>query len=177
MESAVSKVNPGSGGLTFLPYLNGERTPNLPNGKGVIHGLTTDNMRPDYLIRSAMEGATMGLAYGMNRFNEMGVNPTEIRVTGGGSKSPVWRQISADIFNASVVPLATSEGASLGAAIQAIHCLQESEDNNYESLCEKFVKVDDSSRCEPIAGNVSIYEELIDRHARLTRDLNESDHI
>ena len=177
MESAVSKVNPGSGGLTFLPYLNGERTPNLPNGKGVIHGLTTDNMRPDYLIRSAMEGATMGLAYGMNRFNEMGVNPTEIRVTGGGSKSPEWRQISADIFNASVVPLATSEGASLGAAIQAIHCLQESEDNNYESLCEKFVKVDNASRCEPNAENVSIYKELIDRQARLTRDLNESDHI
>ena len=177
MESAVSKVNPGSGGLTFLPYLNGERTPNLPNGKGVIHGLTTDNMRPDYLIRSAMEGATMGLAYGMNRFNEMGVNPTEIRVTGGGSKSPVWRQISADIFNASVVPLVTSEGASLGAAIQAIHCLQESEENNYESLCEKFVKVDNASRCEPNAENVSIYEELIDRQARLTRDLNESDHI
>ena len=177
MESAVSKVNPGSGGLTFLPYLNGERTPNLPNGKGVIHGLTTDNMRPDYLIRSAMEGATMGLAYGMNRFNEMGVNPTEIRVTGGGSKSPVWRQISADIFNASVVPLVTSEGASLGAAIQAIHCLQESKENNYESLCEKFVKVDNASRCEPNAENVSIYEELIDRQARLTRDLNESDHI
>ena len=177
MESAVSKVNPGSGGLTFLPYLNGERSPNLPNGKGVIHGLTTDNMRPDYLIRSAMEGATMGLAYGMNRFNEMGVNPTEIRVTGGGSKSPVWRQISADIFNASVVPLVTSEGASLGAAIQAIHCLQESEENNYESLCEKFVKVDNASRCEPNAENVSIYEELIDRQARLTRDLNESDHI
>jgi len=177
MESAVSKVNPGSGGLTFLPYLNGERTPNLPNGKGVIHGLTTDNMRPDYLIRSAMEGATMGLAYGMNRFNEMGVNPTEIRVTGGGSKSPVWRQISADIFNASVVPLVTSEGASLGAAIQAIHCLQESEENNYESLCEKFVMVDNASRCEPNAENVSIYEELIDRQARLTRDLNESDHI
>ena len=177
MESAVSKVNPGSGGLTFLPYLNGERTPNLPNGKGVIHGLTTDNMRPDYLIRSAMEGATMGLAYGMNRFNEMGVNPTEIRVTGGGSKSPVWRQISADIFNASVVPLVTSEGASLGAAIQAIHCLQESEENNYESLCEKFVKVDNASRCEPNAENVSIYKELIDRQARLTRDLNESDHI
>tara|TARA_B100000902_G_scaffold168198_1_gene162942 strand:- start:3789 stop:5282 length:1494 start_codon:yes stop_codon:yes gene_type:complete len=177
MESAVSKVNPGSGGLTFLPYLNGERTPNLPNGKGVIHGLTTDNMRPDYLIRSAMEGATMGLAYGMNRFNEMGVNPTEIRVTGGGSKSPVWRQISADIFNASVVPLVTSEGASLGAAIQAIHCLQESEENNYESLCEKFVKVDNASRCEPNAENVSIYEELLDRQARLTRDLNESDHI
>ena len=177
MEGAVSRVDPGSGGLTFLPYLNGERTPNLPNGKGVIHGLTTDNMRPEYIIRSAMEGATMGLAYGMRKFNEMGVSPSEIRVTGGGSQSPAWRQISADVFNASVVPLATSEGASLGAAIQAMHCIQESEDDTYERLCERFVKVDDSSRCDPKSENVSIYEELIDRQARLTRDLNEADHI
>ena len=177
MEGAVSRVDPGSGGLTFLPYLNGERTPNLPNGKGVIHGLTTDNMRPEYIIRSAMEGATIGLAYGMRKFNEMGVSPSEIRVTGGGSQSPAWRQISADVFNASVVPLATSEGASLGAAIQAMHCIQESEDDTYERLCERFVKVDDSSRCDPKSENVSIYEELIDRQARLTRDLNEADHI
>jgi xylulokinase len=177
MEGAVSRVDPGSGGLTFLPYLNGERTPNLPNGKGVIHGLNTDNMRPEYIIRSAMEGATMGLAYGMRKFNEMGVSPSEIRVTGGGSQSPAWRQISADVFNASVVPLVTSEGASLGAAIQAIHCIQETEDDTYESLCERFVKVDDSSRCDPKSENVSIYEELIDRQTRLTRDLNEADHI
>ena len=113
----------------------------------------------------------------MRKFNEMGVSPSEIRVTGGGSQSQSWRQISADVFNASVVPLATSEGASLGAAIQAMHCVSESEDNNYESLCERFVKIDDAGRCDPKSENVSIYEELIDRQTRLTRDLNEADHI
>ena len=76
-----------------------------------------------------------------------------------------------------MVPLATSEGASLGAAIQAMHCISESEDNNYESLCERFVKIDDAGRCDPKSENVSIYEELIDRQTSLTRDLNEADHI
>ena len=119
LEDSVNQVQPGADGLSFLPYLNGERTPNLPNGKGVIHGLTCDNMEPAKLARSAMEGATMGLAYGLNKFSEMGINPSEIRATGGGSKSLIWRQIAADVFNTPVVPLATSEGASLGAAIQA----------------------------------------------------------
>ena len=59
-------------------------------------------MDPAKLARSAMEGATMGLAYGLNKFSEMGVNPSEIRATGGGSKSLIWRQIAADVFNTQV---------------------------------------------------------------------------
>jgi xylulokinase len=177
LEGAVTRVQPGAGGLSFLPYLNGERTPNLPNGKGVIHGLTCDNMDPAKLARSAMEGATMGLAYGLNKFSEMGVNPSEIRATGGGSKSLIWRQIAADVFNTPVVPLATSEGASLGAAIQAMHCCMYSGVNNYEDLCSKFVKLDESNRCDPIQENVSIYKELLDKQIRLTRDLSDAGHL
>ena len=177
LEDAVTRVQPGADGLSFLPYLNGERTPNLPNGKGVIHGLTCDNMDPAKLARSAMEGATMGLAYGLNKFSEMGVNPSEIRATGGGSKSLIWRQIAADVFNTPVVPLATSEGASLGAAIQAMHCCMYSGVNNYEDLCSKFVKLDESNRCDPIQENVTIYKELLDKQIRLTRDLSDAGHL
>ena len=177
LEGAVTRVQPGAGGLSFLPYLNGERTPNLPNGKGVIHGLTCDNMDPAKLARSAMEGATMGLAYGLNKFSEMGVNPSEIRATGGGSKSLIWRQIAADVFNTPVVPLATSEGASLGAAIQAMHCCMYSGVNNYVDLCSKFVKLDESNRCDPIQENVTIYKELLDKQIRLTRDLSDAGHL
>lgn len=177
LEDSVNQVQPGADGLSFLPYLNGERTPNLPNGKGVIHGLTCDNMEPAKLARSAMEGATMGLAYGLNKFSEMGINPSEIRATGGGSKSLIWRQIAADVFNTPVVPLATSEGASLGAAIQAMHCCMNSGVNNYEDLCSKFVKLDESNRCDPIKENVSIYKELLDKQIKLTRDLSDSGHL
>ncbi len=67
----------------------------------------TENMAPAYIARAAMEGATLGLAYGLNRFRELGIEPTEIRLTGGGSKSAVWRQICADIFGVPTVCLQT----------------------------------------------------------------------
>jgi xylulokinase len=117
----VKSAPVGADGVMFLPYLNGERTPNLPNGTGVIHGLRPTNMAPVNIARAAVEGATLGLAYGLKRFRDLGMNPTEIRLTGGGSKSAVWRQIAADCFNAEVVTLNTSEGAALGGAIQAAY--------------------------------------------------------
>ena len=94
LEELVSSAEPGAGGLCFLPYLNGERTPNLPSGTGILHGMRTDNLTPENVARSAMEGATLGLAYGLNRFRKMGMEPSEIRLTGGGSNSAQWRQIA-----------------------------------------------------------------------------------
>ena len=120
LDEAVGSVAPGADGLLFLPYLQGERTPNLPNGSGVFHGFNTRNMTPAHIARATMEGVTLGLAYGLHRLRTLGVSPTEIRLTGGGSKSPVWRQICADVFGCRVVTLVESEGAALGAAIQAL---------------------------------------------------------
>ena len=120
LEEAIRSVPPGADGLLFLPYLQGERTPNLPRGTGVFHGLTTRTMTPAHLARATMEGVTLGLAYGLHRMRTLGIVPTEIRLTGGGSKSAIWRQICADVFGCRVVTLAEAEGAALGAAIQAL---------------------------------------------------------
>ena len=120
LEEAIATVPPGADGLLFLPYLQGERTPNLPHGTGVFHGLTTRNMTPAHMARATMEGVTLGLAYGLHRMRTLGIAPTEIRLTGGGSKSAIWRQICANVFGCRVVTLAESEGAALGAAIQAL---------------------------------------------------------
>ena len=120
MEREIAAIPAGSEGLTFLPYLQGERTPNLPNGCGVLHGMTTSNMTPAHLARAAMEGVTLGMAYGLRRMESLGLKPTEIRLTGGGSRSAVWRQMLADIFGYPVVTMESSEGAALGAAIQAL---------------------------------------------------------
>ena len=120
LEEAIRSVPAGADGLLFLPYLQGERTPNLPGGTGVLHGMTTRNMTPAHLARATMEGVTLGLAYGLHRMRTLGIAPTEIRLTGGGSKSAIWRQICADVFGCRVVTLAESEGAALGAAIQAL---------------------------------------------------------
>jgi xylulokinase len=124
MEDAIKTVPAGADGLLFLPYLQGERTPNLPRGTGVFHGLTTRTMTPAHLARATMEGVTLGLAYGLQRMRALGVTPTEIRLTGGGSKSAIWRQICADVFGCRVVTLAEAEGAALGAAIQALACVE-----------------------------------------------------
>ena len=120
MEREIAAIPAGSEGLTFLPYLQGERTPNLPNGCGVLHGMTTSNITPAHLARAAMEGVTLGMAYGLRRMKSLGLKPTEIRLTGGGSRSAVWRQMLADIFGYPVVTMESSEGAALGAAIQAL---------------------------------------------------------
>ena len=85
MEKQVGAVEAGAGGILFLPYLQGERTPNLPKGSGAFHGLTTQNMTPDFMARAVVEGATLGLAYGLRRFKDLGIAPAEIRLTGGGS--------------------------------------------------------------------------------------------
>ena len=116
MDKHIAAAPAGAGGLFFLPYLNGERTPNLPLGKGVLYGLTPETMQPGHLARAVMEGATLGLAYGLNRFRQLGIKPAEIRLTGGGSQSAAWRQICADVFGVPTVCLQSAEGAALQAA-------------------------------------------------------------
>jgi xylulokinase len=175
LEQQVGSAPAGAEGLIFLPYLNGERTPSLPQGKGVLYGLTMDNMRPSHVARAAVEGATLGLAYGLKRFRDLGMNPKEIRLTGGGSKSSVWRQIIANIFNAEVVNLETSEGAALGGAIQAAFTVlkDQGKAKTYEALCADWVVLDESSRCKPQSSEVKIYQLMFDRFVELTRDLNQ----
>lgn len=179
LEAAVSSAPAGAEGVTFLPYLNGERTPNLPNGTGVIHGLRTANMTPSNLARAAVEGATLGLGYGLERFRELGMNPTEIRLTGGGSQSPTWRQLAADVFNAEVVTLATAEGAALGAAVQAAFALlkREGRARNIEELTSRLVTLDESTRCRPGRANVALYAERLAQLSGLTRRLHEVEYL
>jgi xylulokinase len=126
LGSAIEGAPACAEGLLFLPYLQGERTPNLPGGCGVFYGLATHTMKPALMARAVMEGVTLGLAYGLERMWELGIVPAEIRLTGGASKSAIWRRICADIFNCPVVTLAQAEGAALGAAIQALAAVQTS---------------------------------------------------
>lgn len=168
-EKQAASVEPGSDGITFLPYLNGERMPNLPSGVGVIHGLDATASSPAHLARAAMEGATLGLAYGLRRFVELGFAPTEIRLTGGGSKSRLWRQIAADVFGVPVVTLATAEAAGLGAAIQAAHADGR---GSCQDLTRRLVKVNDSTGCNPEPERVELYRERLDRQIALTRLLS-----
>ena len=169
LEEAILSTPPGSEGLLFLPYLQGERTPNLPSGTGVFHGLTTRNMTPAHLGRAAMEGATLGLAYGLDRLRSLGIAPTEMRLTGGGSKSAVWRQICADIFQCPVTTLAQSEGAALGAAIQALAAVQTEKSVN--QWADALIRLSPADTVHPQKNPVCDYAALRQKHAALTRSL------
>ena len=118
-----------------------------------------------------MEGATLGLAYGLRRFDALGLTPGEIRLTGGGSKSGLWRQISADVFGVPVVGLATAEGAGLGGAIQAAYADGK---GSYEELCGRLVALDESTRCEPDAETAELYREKLDKQIALTTVLRDA---
>ncbi len=171
LERRVRSVSAGADGLIFLPYLNGERTPNLPDGNATLWGLKPGNATPAHLARAAMEGVTLGLGYGLRRFSQLGLDATEIRLTGGGSKSAVWREISADVFGVPVVALETSEGASLGAAIQAAHADGQ---GGYDEICPRAVQLDESSRCLPKPENTERYRRQMDDQMELTRQLCEA---
>ncbi|MGI8604013.1 MAG: xylulokinase [Verrucomicrobiales bacterium] len=179
IEAEVTSVPAGAGGLLFLPYLTGERTPNLPQGRGVVHGLRMENLTPAHLARAAVEGVTIGLGYGLGRFAELGVEASEIRLTGGGSKSAAWRQICADVFGVPVVCLATAEGAALGAAIQAaaIWFHESGDPRSISALADHLVKIDQSSRCLPQIENKSLYAELTEQFIKLTGELHAGDWI
>lgn len=157
----AAKVAPGSDGLLLLPYLEGERTPNVPDGTGVLLGLHPGTCSPGHLARASMEGVTLGMNYGLRRLAELGVTPTQIRATGGGAKSKVWRQIMADIFNAEVVTLQVAEGAAYGAALQALWCWRRTQGDSVSisDLTDRFVKVQRSATAQPKAENVARYQD------------------
>ena len=173
MEQRVEKVPAGAGGILFLPFLQGERTPNLPKGRGVFHGLTTENMTADFMARAVVEGVTLGLAYGLRRFKELGIVPTEIRLTGGGSKSAVWRQIATDVLGLPTVALRVTEGAALGAAIQAAwtYCKVKGKPVKLEKFVDDLVVVEKKTRIEPDKETAAFYREQLLRQIDLTKKL------
>jgi len=159
---AVEKTPPGSEGLILLPYFEGERTPNIPDGTGVFYGLNSKTFKKTHFIRASMEGVTLGMNYGLSRMRELGITPTEIRLTGGGSKNKAWRQIAADIFGVDIVCLEIDEGAAYGAALQALWTYRKylGERITIQEVTDRYVKVDEKTRASPKPDNVEIYKNL-----------------
>ena len=162
LTELVKKAPIGCDGLVLAPYFEGERTPNLPNGTGIYFGVREKTMTPAHFARAAMEGATLGMNYGLNRLCELGMRPKEIRITGGGAKNPVWRQIMADVFATPVIGMEHAEGAAYGAALQAMWCwhTQKGDRVRISALTDQFVKTDKSTLTEPSKAGVKRYKEV-----------------
>jgi xylulokinase len=162
LESLVRRAPVGAGGLVLVPYFVGERTPNVPSGTGVFFGINEFTLKQEHLARAAMEGVTLGLRYGLESMREEGINPTDIRLTGGGSKSESWRQIAADIFNAQTVTMEIEEAASFGGALQAMWCYarDRGEKVSMADLTDRFVKLRDGEVQNPREEEVKRYDQL-----------------
>ena len=112
-------VPPGSDGLIWAPYLMGERTPHLdPHARGGLVGLTVSHTR-GHVVRAILEGVGYSLKDTLTILAEMNVPMTIVRLGGGGARSPLWRQIQADVYGREVETVAAEEGAAYGAAILA----------------------------------------------------------
>ena len=163
LEAEVAAAPAGAAGLVLLPYLAGERTPNVPDGSGVLLGLNGGSFRRGPIARAAMEGVTLGMNYGLRRLAALGVKAKEIRVTGGGARSAVWRQIMADVFGVPVVGMKEDEGAALGGALQAAWCVERREGRSSARISDftgGVVALNEATRCLPDRARHSRYREL-----------------
>jgi xylulokinase len=118
LDAALATSPPGARGLTFLPHLGGERTPNAPTGAGVFAGLRAECGAPDF-VRAVLEGVTFGLSYALRALQRSGVAATEISLVGGGASSDGWAQLCADVFRLPVVRPPQTEAGAIGASRQA----------------------------------------------------------
>ena len=119
LNAEADAVAPGCDGLTFLPYLTGERTPhNDPLARGAWAGLTLGATR-GHLSRAVFEGVCFGLRDGLDRLRALGAQASEVRLSGGGAQSELWRQTLADVLGVPCLRLAIDEGPAFGAAILA----------------------------------------------------------
>ncbi|MCC7084186.1 MAG: xylulokinase [Pirellulales bacterium] len=119
LSEEAAKIAPGSEGLFFLPYLSGERTPHAdPKARGCFVGLTISHTR-SHLVRSILEGVTYALRDSLEIIRGLGVPVIQVRPSGGGSKSPLWRQIQADVFGQKVSMINAEQGPAFGVALLA----------------------------------------------------------
>ncbi|MFN2186000.1 MAG: xylulokinase [Anaerolineae bacterium] len=156
LTAPANDVCPGSDGLFFLPYLTGERTPHPdPLARGAFVGLTVRHTQSD-LTRAVLEGVAFGLRDSYELLKRAGLQQiAQVRITGGGAKSPLWRQILADVLGAELVTVNAAEGAAFGAAVLA--AVGAGAFPDVPSACESLVRATSSTIPGPAA---SIYDEL-----------------
>ena len=167
LAAQASAAPPGCEGLLYLPYLMGERTPHLdPFARGVFFGLTARHTRA-HVIRAIMEGVAYSLRDGLRIFEEMGVPSRQIRASGGGGRSALWRQIQADVFNREMVTINATEGSAYGVALLA--AVGTGGFASVQEACRDSIRVID--RCEPDSKRARMYDEYYgiyrDLYARL----------
>lgn len=164
LTEMASEVEPGSDGVLFLPFLQGERVPDLPRATGTLRGLRAGSLRPGRLYRAAIEGASLNLAWGIDRLSKLGMDTKCVYLVGGGARNALWPQILADMFDSDVRVLSEPESAALGAALQSAWVTSDGavDHASLSKLVSGFVQVDGPT-FEPNPATVVTYRVLGDR--------------
>lgn len=123
LSALALQAAPGAGGLVLVPYLGGERTPNLPDASGAMHGITYANATPENVARAAVEGLLCGLADGVDALTAQGVAANRVLLVGGGAASAAVREIAPSVFAKPVAVPSPGEYVAVGAARQAAWAL------------------------------------------------------
>ena len=162
MMTEAAQASAGSQGLFWLPYLMGERTPHLDaQARGGWIGLTAKHTRAD-LIRSVVEGVSYSQKDTLDLIDQLGVPVNAVRVSGGGARSPFWRQILADVFDKRVATLDSQEGSAYGAALLAM--VGTGEFASVEEVCGAIIRetasVDPGPNAPAYARGHKVYQAL-----------------
>jgi xylulokinase len=176
-DAEAAKAPIGAEGVVVLPFFNGERTPSLPNGRASVNGITPANFKRENLSRAALESAIFGMRIGLESFNSLGFKAKEIRLTGGGSKSPLWQSIAANVMNQPVRIPAGAEAAAMGGAIQALWLLANSPDAGgakkstekkvtIEALTDEHVVLEGRSTIKPDKKAAAAYDKAYAVYSR-----------
>jgi xylulokinase len=166
-SEAAGNIPIGCHGLTFLPYLSGERTPNWPHATGALLGLTSQNFQqtPGLVYRACLEGITFLLADALHYFPS---KVDTLYVVGGGARNPLWRQMIADVLNCKLVFPVEAESAALGAAFQAGAAATGQDVADY--VLQQNIELEKET-VEP--KNHQEYQEAFERYRRLGKALFE----
>lgn len=172
LNPALASTQPGADGLSFLPFLNGERTPDLPRAKGSIVGISSNNFTKENLIRAAVEGVSFGILNGLDLILAER-EPEVIFAIGGGARSKEWRQLLADATGATIQVPVEEEAGCLGAAIQAMYAFQHHLNSpaNFVEIADRWVRVSEEEREVPRSDRRAPYREAMERYRTQLEEL------
>jgi xylulokinase len=169
LTASAETVSPGSDALIFLPYLSGERTPHPdPHARGCFIGLSVRHEKR-HLTRAVLEGVSFGLNDSVELMRNLGVNPKEIVLSGGGTRSALWKQMLADVFSSRCTMVNALEGAAYGAAILA--AVGSGAFTSVEDACGQWIR--QTEVVEP-SGDISSYDKFYSIYRSLYPTLQET---
>ena len=168
LTRAAERVPAGCDGMLFVPYLQGERVPDLPEATGTLLGIRPGSFEPGRMFRAALEGVSLNLAWGVARMRALGLAVDNVRLVGGGAKNALWARILADALDARVQRLDEAESAALGAALQAAWVVR---GGSIDTLAQTFAHGSEPA-LEPDPSAVRVYRDAQERFEEAVRRLH-----